>query len=103
MSQGSPGLAAQGQGCAAVDRDPVGNNLVAPGPVLLRLEGVSVGGIGVEGERALDCERSLHIRSSCRGKERAGPAAGANGSRAGNGATPTESAAVYPHLAGTGR
>ena len=47
--------------------------------VLLRLEGASVGGIGVESERALDSEWNLSsLRLSARGKERTGSAAGAS-------------------------
>ena len=55
------GVAAQGQGCPAVDGDSVGNHHVGLGSVPLRLEGISVGGIGVEGERALDGQRGLRV------------------------------------------
>ena len=86
---------AQGNHRAAVDSDAVGNHLVGPGPVSLRPEGVSVGRIGLECERALDGERGLHIASSCRGKERACPGTRADGRRASDNAFAAQYAGIH--------
>ena len=57
MCQGSLDRATQGNAGSAVDGDPVGDDLVGLRPVPLRPKGAIVGRIGVESERALDCQR----------------------------------------------
>ena len=99
LAQGSHDLPAQQDHGAAVDGHPVGIHLVGGDPVSLRLEGASVGRIGIEGERALDRERGLRIHSSRRGKKRAGP----DRRRAGDNPCTGQGSRIYLQRAGTCR
>ena len=63
-------LSAERKGRAAVDRDSVGDHLVSL-LCVLRLEGVGVGRVCLEGERALDRESGLLICSAAAGARKA--------------------------------